>query len=182
MVEVGQPIWSRANQASSIAKEPLELRSLNGRAIARRLISELRRNDDLMPLQIEALVLELLVETARPSRRSHGPVPPWVQVAEDFIRSNLFDTMSLANIADAAQVHPVYHVSRAFRKHQGTTVGEFIRRLRVEAKLSVCWRTPDLRWRRSRLNAASRTRVNPLPRLPVSIVCVSGPAEHRRRR
>jgi AraC family transcriptional regulator len=132
VVEVGQPTWSRANEACSIAKEPLELRSLHGRAIARRLIGELRRKDDLTQLEIEALVLELLVETARGSRRWDGPVPRCVQVAEDFIRNNLFGPVTLAAIADSAQVHPVY-LSRAFRKHQGATVGEFIRRLRVEA-------------------------------------------------
>jgi AraC family transcriptional regulator len=178
VVEIGQPIWSRANQASSIAKEPLELRSLNGRAIARRLISELRRNDDLMPLQIEALVLELLVETARPSRRSYCPVPPWVQVAEEFIRNNLFDTMTLANIAEAAQVHPVY-LSRAFRKHQGTTVGEFIRRLRVEAAQRLLANTgSSLAAIASECGFADQSH---LFRVFRSIVGIS-PAEYRRRR
>jgi AraC family transcriptional regulator len=42
------------------------------------------------------------------------------------------EPVSLALLADSAQVHET-HLARAFRKRHGCTVGEYLRRLRVDA-------------------------------------------------
>jgi AraC family transcriptional regulator len=47
------------------------------------------------------------------------------------IRERFSEGLTLDDISAAAGVHPV-HISRAFRRHHRCTVGDYVRRLRVE--------------------------------------------------
>ena len=131
LVEVKDATWLRANETERLPADPTDLRNLPGVSIARRICYEMKHSDDVTPLQIEALVLELLVECTRARKPIPCHIAKCVQRAEEFIRANRTDPLSLKSVADAAQVHPSY-LSRIFRKHQGMTVGQFIRMLRVK--------------------------------------------------
>lgn len=100
--------------------------------LASRVYEELQHMDDLSPIAIEGLVLELLVKLLR--MRIHPPernVPPWLFRVEELIRDRLARPWSLTAIAEEIGVHPV-HLAREFRKHNGCTIGQKIRQLRVE--------------------------------------------------
>jgi AraC family transcriptional regulator len=101
-------------------------------AIARRVHQELQRMDDAAPLAIEGLLLELLavVSRRRHERLPHGGVP-WVGEARDRLHADITSRPTLAELADAVGVHPVT-LARAFRRTFGCTVGEYLRRLRIE--------------------------------------------------
>lgn len=100
--------------------------------LARRVYREFRRMDDAAPLAIEGLLLELL---AAMSRRSAERMPegsaPWVGEARDILHADIASRPTLAELAQAVGVHPVT-LARAFRRTVGCTVGEYLRRLRVE--------------------------------------------------
>lgn len=55
----------------------------------------------------------------------------WMNVARDFLHAHFAEKLSLRRIAGAAGVHPV-HLCRAFPRRFGTTVGEYLRALRVD--------------------------------------------------
>ena len=131
LLDVKEPTWLHANESGRLPRDPTDLRSLTGVAIARRICQEMKHRDDVTPLQIEALVLELLVECTRGRKETPSQTAKCVRRAEDFIRANPMDSLSLKSVAEAARVHPSY-LSRVFRKHQGMTVGQFIRSLRVK--------------------------------------------------
>lgn len=101
-------------------------------ALARRVYHEFRQADDAAPLAIEGLLLELL---AAVSRRQAEAVPtgaaPWLRETRDRLHADLAVRPSLAQLAAAAGVHPVT-LARAFRRSFGCTVGEYLRRLRIE--------------------------------------------------
>ncbi len=98
-------------------------------SIMSRLVLELRRNDTLSLMVIEALLLELLAAFMRAQHPL--PAPTWLQNIHDEILSSFREPLTLSDFASAANVHPV-HVARSFRRHFGSTVGEFIRERRVE--------------------------------------------------
>jgi AraC family transcriptional regulator len=101
-------------------------------ALARRVYQEFRQADDAAPLAVEGLLLELLAALSR--RRTDGlPVTsaPWLSETRDRIRADLTARPSLAQLAAAVGVHPVT-LARAFRRAFGCTVGEYLRRLRIE--------------------------------------------------
>lgn len=95
-----------------------------------RLRRELWREDRLAALCIEAIALELVAETSRSMVREPAR-PHWLARALDYLHAHFREVVTLAQVAAAADVHPV-HLARDFRRRQGVTVGDYIRRLRVE--------------------------------------------------
>jgi AraC family transcriptional regulator len=100
--------------------------------LATRLYAEFRHMDDLSGLAIEALTLELMVEAARRSHRSgRNLTPGWLSQTRDLLHSRFSEQLSMAEIAEAAGVHPVY-LATEFRKRYGATIGDCIRQLRID--------------------------------------------------
>jgi len=58
-------------------------------------------------------------------------IPRWLHIAREFLEANFLRQVTLAEIAGAAGVHRV-HLSREFRRYFSTTVGEFLRRKRIQ--------------------------------------------------
>lgn len=99
---------------------------------ASRLCRELRQMDELSPLAIEGLVLELIAGLVRYAIRRPGrQVSAWLSRAEELIRRRFSEHLTLSAIAKEIGVHPV-HLAREFRRHYGCTVGEKLRSLRIE--------------------------------------------------
>lgn len=99
--------------------------------LASRLYEELRAMDGLSPLVMEGIALELLGHAARQQMRPGRRPPGWLRRAHDLIHDRFPGPVTVAEIAQAAGVHPV-HLSRTFREHYRMTVGEYLRKLRVE--------------------------------------------------
>lgn len=96
-----------------------------------RLNREFHKNDSAAKLAIEGLALELLAEAARQPSHAIGAAPPWLRQAREMIIEHFSETLKLTQIAAEVGVHPVY-LATAFRQKFGITVGEFVRRLRIE--------------------------------------------------
>jgi AraC family transcriptional regulator len=93
-----------------------------------RLRAELARRDDITPMVVEALVLELLAEL--------WEAPPldsaqrWLDRARDLLHDEPGPRV-LTDLAREVDRHPIY-LARAFRARFGSSVGEYARCLRVE--------------------------------------------------
>ena len=98
--------------------------------IGKRLHRELWSDERMSALCIEGLALEFVAHTAHHKPRDPGQ-PPWLQKAISYLRSTFTGSPRLHEVANAAGVHPV-HLAREFRRKQGMTVGEYVRKLRVE--------------------------------------------------
>jgi len=100
--------------------------------LALRMYKEFRSMDALSPLVIEGLTLEILAETFRAGLREFEPLdPPWIRRAGDLLHVRFNESPLITEIAELVGVHPV-HLSRVFRRRFGCTVGEYVRRLRVD--------------------------------------------------
>jgi AraC family transcriptional regulator len=97
-----------------------------------RLYREFRGNDLAAPLVVEGLVLELLGEACRYAA-PHGEsgLPRWLARARAALQERYRDPPGLAALAEEVNIHPV-HLARVFRRRFGCTVGEYVRRLRIE--------------------------------------------------
>jgi AraC family transcriptional regulator len=96
-----------------------------------RLNREFHKTDSAAKLAIEGLALELLAEATRQPDNAIGAPPPWLRQAREMIVEHFSETLKLTQIAAEVGVHPV-HLATAFRRKFGVTVGEFVRRLRIE--------------------------------------------------
>ncbi|MDT4897619.1 MAG: AraC family transcriptional regulator [Acidobacteriota bacterium] len=97
-----------------------------------RLYHEFKNLDEASPLAVEGLTLEMLAEVSRLQIINKESSPPyWLKQARDIIHEQFSIHLSLDPIAREVGVHPV-HLARMFRKHYRCTVGEYVRRMRVE--------------------------------------------------
>jgi AraC family transcriptional regulator len=101
-------------------------------SLSMRLYHEARRQDDLSDLVIEGLVLEILAEASRGQYCfSKGKPPRWLERAREIIHAHFSEQLSLASIAESVGIHRV-HMARSFRQHYQCTVGDYVRRTRIE--------------------------------------------------
>ena len=81
---------------------------------------------------IQGLTMELLATVSRHSANLSARRPQrWLTCAEEFLRESFTEHSTIAQVAAVAGVHPVY-LAREFRRCHGCTIGEYLRRLRVE--------------------------------------------------
>lgn len=105
--------------------------SFEPRWLATKIYREFLDFDDLSPLAIEGLVIELLVELSRHQFRKTADPPAWLRKARDIVRMRFTERLTLAQLSSSVDVHPV-HLAREFRRFFHCTVGQEMRRLRIE--------------------------------------------------
>ena len=100
--------------------------------LAIKLYKEFRQSDDLSPLAIEGLFLELIAEVARHNLKPTSiGIPKWLERARQFLQAHFCDSFTVDELARAVGSHPA-HLARSFRRHYGCTIGEYTRRLRID--------------------------------------------------
>jgi AraC family transcriptional regulator len=99
--------------------------------LARRLSVELKHPDAVTPLAVEAIGLELLATAARrftPDRARRAP--RWLLRVRDRLHADS-ETRTLTELSAIAGVHPG-HLTRAFRRHFGQSIGAYARDRRLD--------------------------------------------------
>jgi AraC family transcriptional regulator len=76
---------------------------------------------------LEGLGLELIGYLADRGRPESRCVPDWLVRAKEMIEDSAGNDLSIADLAIAASVHPVY-LARAFRRYFGHSPGAYLRR------------------------------------------------------
>jgi AraC family transcriptional regulator len=96
-----------------------------------RLHREIVNPDQFTSLAVEASVLELFVAFARGGLTEPRKSPSWLPRAREVLEQRFSERVGLSSLAQALGIHPV-HLARQFRRHYGVSVGEYVRRLRVD--------------------------------------------------
>lgn len=132
IIEV-EPQWLlRLRERSIRMDEPASFESCSLAWLAMKLRYESQQVDDFTSLAVEGLMLEVLAEIARRSIKISEPRPPrWLKRAKEILHENFTERMTLSDIAESVGVHPVY-LAEVFRQHYHCSIGEYIRRLRIE--------------------------------------------------
>ena len=122
---------------SKIFDDAACMRSVGLPALTMRIEHELRFADAASPLAIQSLLFEILARTVRfQTKGASIGLPAWLRRAKDFIHANFAEDMSLQTIADCVGVHPC-HLAKAFRKHYRYCVGDYLRRVRLDAAIQL---------------------------------------------
>lgn len=131
-VEISQARLGQLSEECPVLDAPREFRGGPAVALASRLYRELREERPLAGLLLEGLALELLAEASMGGTPRWEPAAPrWLGEVRGLLHARFREPLSLDEVAEAAGVHPA-HLARVFRRHQRCSVGEYVRRLRVE--------------------------------------------------
>jgi len=100
--------------------------------LAMKLRSEARQPDRFTPLSVEGLMLEMLAEISRKTLQAkQGARPRWLSRAREILHEQFSERVTLTHLAADVGVHPSY-LAVAFRRHHRCSVGDYLRRLRIE--------------------------------------------------
>ena len=130
LIEVPQMWLQSLESRGARLHEPRALYPGRAASLMLRIYNECRHQDNLSPLTIEALLIELAVETERlpPAPRVDKPRLRRVQ---ELLMDRPASPPCLSELATVAEMHPT-HLARAFRQHFRCTIGDYIRRRRIE--------------------------------------------------
>ena len=129
-VELGASWWQRLAEEGRVLDAPVEREDVDTTAIASLLLAELRRHDHDSALAIESLTWELLFMLS--GEPVSAPMAPrWLRDARELLDGHFDRPYSLRGLAREAGIHPV-HFAAAFRRFHGCSVGEYVRRRRLQ--------------------------------------------------
>jgi AraC family transcriptional regulator len=132
-VEINPRRLERIREYSTILDCPADFNGGDLPWLATKLYGEFRQRDETSPLAIEGLVLEMIGAASRRFiRAATGRAPGWLNQARELIHAGFKEKLSLAEIAQEVGVHPIYLASE-FRRRYHSTVGEYVRQLRIES-------------------------------------------------
>jgi AraC family transcriptional regulator len=131
LVKIDSQALDRLGDHAPVLSSPGEVSGLASSWLANRMYREFLASDDIAPLAMEGVLLEILAESARAIGESGAHAPIWLRRVREALEDSYLLAPSLAELAAIGGVHPV-HLSREFRKHYDTTIGEFIRKRRIE--------------------------------------------------
>ncbi|UPG84559.1 AraC family transcriptional regulator [Luteibacter aegosomatis] len=120
-----------ADHEARLDGRPLLRRSRELLALGRRVVAEMSLDDAFTPLSAESIVLDMLGLAARGLHDEHHREPGWLRRVRDYLHEDPGRDVSLETLAAVAGRHPV-HLARSFRRHHHCTVGDYVRRLRVD--------------------------------------------------
>ncbi len=127
------PEWlTRMGAQSLVGNSPMAFPGSSIAWLMMKLRKEFHSLDDEAPLAIEGLVLELIAETSRNRKMiSEDNASLWLRQAKEFLDESFSQPLTLSIIAETVRVHPVY-LANSFRQRYGCSVGEYLRRRRIE--------------------------------------------------
>jgi AraC family transcriptional regulator len=132
LVKIESSALDRLGEHSPVLSTPGNVEGFASSWLANRLYREFTAADDVAPLAMEGVLLEILAESARAiGEGSAANAPAWLRRVRESIEDTYLQAPSLAELASIGGIHPV-HLSREFRKHYHSTIGEFIRKRRIE--------------------------------------------------
>jgi AraC family transcriptional regulator len=131
VVRVGPAMLSRVRLELQ-DRSPIHIQGWEALWLIRKLQSEFLKDSDSGSLIMEAIILQLLVITARCSRdEPKSSARAWLSNIRSVIEDRYLNEFRLSELAALAGVHRV-HLVREFRKHYGVTIGQYIRKLRID--------------------------------------------------
>jgi AraC family transcriptional regulator len=131
-IEAGLRFWSLATEHGLRLNFPADFQGGPPQSLAVRMHREFQEMDEVSPLIMEGIALEMMAEVSRSSKKvTTYRAPAWLGRAHDLIQSRFTENLQLEEIARQVGVHPG-HLVRVFREHRRCTIGEYVRHLRIQ--------------------------------------------------
>jgi AraC family transcriptional regulator len=131
ILEVETELTERARKHSSGIAQSAVFNGGEVSWLARKLIREWAQFDNVSPLAIEGLGLELIAARCRTSPVRNLKRPDWLERARDLIHARFTEALSVSDLASAVGVHRA-HLARCFRQYYQSSIADYVRNLRIE--------------------------------------------------
>lgn len=133
-----EPRWTFTLREYELqAEESLTLPRLQVAWLMRRAYHSFANSDQRSALLLEATAIEMLYQLPwKHAPKAECDTPRWLKDVVEILHAEFSRPFSLAAIAQRVAVHPVY-LARTFRRRYGMTVGQYVRKLRVDYAMNA---------------------------------------------
>lgn len=132
LVEIDFSGLERVRQYGARLNEPASLGDDASSWLAARMYREFRERDEFSALALECISSELLIAASRRQFQSiERKAPRWIEKVKEFLHESFTIPPTLDELAGSAGIHPS-HLTRVFRRFEHCTIGDYIRRIRIE--------------------------------------------------
>jgi len=134
IVEIDPERQAELGPSRPVTEQIFHVGDIGAETIAWAAWREFTEADVVTPVVLEGLVLQLLalVQRRTVANTELAAGPGWLRTVHDFLHDNYRRSVTLSEVAAVAGFHSD-HVSRVFAATFDVTVGEYVRRLRVDA-------------------------------------------------
>ncbi|MEO8209428.1 MAG: AraC family transcriptional regulator [bacterium] len=101
-----------------------------------KIFMETKIDDADTSLSIQSLLLQTLSQMLPFKKTKSKNIPEWVKNVKEILHDNVSEKLNLEAMSNELNIHPV-HLSRDFSKYFYCTIGEYIRKLKIEKSLSL---------------------------------------------
>jgi AraC family transcriptional regulator len=149
-VQLGHP-WLERLEAFELRPPERQVDATGGRLtwLLGSLYREFRQGDTAADLAIDGLALTVMAHVIREAGAGSGPAPDaartrpgWLDRVVELLHDRAGQAMDMAGIAAEVDIHPV-HMARVFRRYEGCSPGEYLRRVRVRRACRLLSETDD---------------------------------------
>jgi YesN/AraC family two-component response regulator len=109
----------------------VDLRDLTGRSQVWRILRLFAAISSLLPIEIEAAAVDIIAQIVSAPKKIPRSRRCFL-ATRDFVIENYRSNLTLAEVAQAVDLHPVY-LGQLFMKGVQQTLGDFVNALRVRA-------------------------------------------------
>lgn len=132
LVEIDSGGLERVREYGARLNEPVALAGDASLWLAARMYREFRERDGFSGLALECLSNELLIAASRQRPQPSERQPPrWMRQVKEYLHESFTIPPSLGELAKSAGIHPT-HLTRVFRQFERCTIGDYVRRVRIE--------------------------------------------------
>lgn len=121
--------WGNSQGSLNISNPALKIILFN-------IFKESKTQDEATSLSIETLIIELISRMIGNIQLDTLKKPSWVHRAKAILHDQFCEPPTLSFLSGELNIHPV-HLSRDFSKYFHCTIGEYIRRLKLEKALTL---------------------------------------------
>ena len=152
LVRIDPLTLTRLGDHAAVLSKPGEVLGLAAAWLANRMVREFHADDDVAPLAIEGVLLEVLAESARAiGEGTRSNAPSWLRRVRETLEDSYLLAPSLAELAGIAGVHPdtcrANFASTTSPRLASTSASG------ASSMLRICWPTPARRSLRSHCSA-----------------------------
>jgi len=134
-VELGTEWFASFDMINNITEGSIDISNPRVKTLMYNIFKEMKQAGDTGQLSIDALLLEIFVLLGKKKGTVVKKKPKWVSTIREILHETP-DNWQLADLAKTLNVHPA-HLSRDFSKYFDTTLGNYIRSIKVQRALTL---------------------------------------------
>ncbi len=134
-IEITEKWFKKFQLSKDLAEGSFNIKNPSLKLLIYQVFKESKLDDDTFELNIHQLLLNIFHQLSNQKENSEKK-PNWVKQIDEILHENFTEKPGLTELSSTLNIHPM-HLSRDFSKHFNCTLGEYVRKLKIEKSLAL---------------------------------------------